>query len=587
LRILTLLLSARCLTRPRPTRAAAAAASVVGLEQRMARLELQQQQRGAHVFSPTALATSYRNAVDKRVVVSSPAVTWFQPAAPPAAVLDALRGRALAPDAPESQVQAFMERVGALYAASDPTGRLLLMGRSSTPTVGTRKPDLVAFLAAHPAAGQPGTTRPVSYDVLHAVFVGELKHRRSAGSDGRFTAEEKARVLSFLEDLVREQLWRAGFGDRARVVAFLSDGVHIVFFQCTFTCQLSGGAPAVTLHEAQECGPFPLAGEGAALLTGMLRALPSQLGYDPPRCAPDDGAAGKVALRAYLGAGARSLGFAAEWQGRAVVLKQYHAYAAGAAADALAAAARAELDALRAVPGVRGVCQLLGTARGAAGEACVLLAPLGAVSYSLRAAAPGAADAAPPAGLWSRADAPAAAAAAAAAAHRVGPLLPGAAEFCDAVDALAGLHAVGWCHRDPRPANFYRDASGRFFLADLGSAARIGDAAAARDGRPWAFHFGPLDALRALHDGEPLPAPAPAHDFEQVARLVYTAQARDGDALPAPHACATVAVELCDWWRARDGTAVLAPLLRAASAAAAGEAERELLKAAIRAAFPA
>jgi len=569
--------SARCLTRSRPTRATAAVDNH-GLLQRVARLELQQQQQGAHVFfSPTALAVSYHNAVSDRVVIPSPAVTWFQPATPPDTVLDALR-RPPAPDAPEAQVQTFMERVGQLFAAADTVGCLLLVGRSSTPTVGTRKPDLVAFLRALLAAGQLGAPRPVSYDVLHAVVVGELKHRRAAGSEGRFTAEEKAGVLSFLEDLVREQLWRAAGGDRARVVAFLCDGAHIIFFQCTFGCQLSGPRPAVSLLEAQECGPFPLVGEGAQLLTGLLKASPSQLGYDPPRCVPDDGA-DEIVLRACLGAGATSLGFAAKWQGRTIVLKQYHA-ATPATAGALAAATRAELDALRAATNVRGVCRLLGTAQGTAGETCVLLAPLGAVMYSLRTASPVATAAAPPsAGLWSQGDAPAAAAC------RVGPFLPGAAEFCDLVDALANLHAVSWVHRDPRPANFYRDGAGRFFLADLGSAAPVDVASPADADRPWAFNFGPLDALRALRDGASLPAPQPAHDFEQVARLVYVAHARDGDTLPSQQMLK--AADLCAWWQARDGTVVLAPLLRAAAAAAAGEAEREQLKAAIRAVFPA
>ena len=102
-RVLAPLRSARCLTRPRPTPADAAAANVE-LAQRVAHLELQQQQRGAHVFSPTAAAKTYRNAVDDRVVMPSPAVTWFQPIAPPDAVLDALRTQPLAPDAPESLV---------------------------------------------------------------------------------------------------------------------------------------------------------------------------------------------------------------------------------------------------------------------------------------------------------------------------------------------------------------------------------------------------------------------------------------------------------------------------------------------------
>jgi hypothetical protein len=559
----------------------------------MVRMELQQQTLGAHVFSPTAAAKMYRSAVETRVIVTAPAVTWFQPSPPPAAVLAALQAPALAPDAPESQVQALMERVAKLYSLESDAGAypVLLVGRSSAPTFGTRKPDLVAFLAAAPAGGQPGAPRAVSYDALHAVFVGELKRRRSAGADGRFADEEKAAVLSFLEDLVREQLWRFAGGDRARVVAFLCDGAHILFFQCTFASTLSGAGPAVQLLQAHECGPLPLAGEGAALLTGLLKASPQQLGYELPRCQPDGAGGEEVTLRAYLGAGATSLGFAVELRhGGAAVLKQYHS---DAAAPAGARALVAELRALRAAAGVPGVCQLLGTARSTVGAACLLLAPLGVVTYSLRAShAAARATAAPPplaAGLWlAHAHAPTAAAPL----RRIGPLLPGAPEFCDLVDALGGMHAAGWVHRDPRPANFYRDGAGRFVLCDLGSAARADarcdddDDDDDDDGRPWAFQLGPLAALRALRAGATLPPPAPAHDFEQVARCAYVALARDGDTLPSPH-CLAAAAELCGWWEARDDTVVLAPLLRAAGAAAAGTATgREQLKAAIRAAFP-
>jgi serine/threonine protein kinase len=147
------------------------------------------------------------------------------------------------------------------------------------------------------------------------------------------------------------------------------------------------------------------------------------------------------------------------------------------------------------------------------------------------------------------------------------------------VDALAGLHAAGWVHRDPRPANFYRDASGRFFLTDLGSAARIGDAAAADDARPWAPQYGPLAALRAAAAGAPPPAPAPAHDFEQVARLVYAAQARDADMLTMQ---ADDAAKLAAWWEQRDAAPLLQALLPAAAAASQGDAARRAFQDVIR-----
>jgi len=86
----------------------------------------------------------------------------------------------------------------------------------------------------------------------------------------------------------------------------------------------------------------------------------------------------------------------------------------------------------------------------------------------------------------------------------------------------------------------------------------------------------------AAEGGTPLPAPEPAHDFEQVARLVYATQARDGDTLPV----LAGARELCDWWALREGSPVLQPLLAAAAAAAAhpaaGGAQRDALKALIR-----
>ena len=165
------------------------------------------------------------------------------------------------------------------------------------------------------------------------------------------------------------------------------------------------------------------------------------LGCELPKCVVDGSA---VALQAYLGAGATSTGFAGTWRGDAVIIKMYHASAAPEVAAL-------EPTALLAAADVSGLCQLRG-----AGDGFLLLAPFGVVAYSLRAdpaAAPPAR--ASPAGLWSPARAAAEPPALPAVASD--PARPGAAEFCDLVDALAGLHAVGWVHRDPRPANFFRD----------------------------------------------------------------------------------------------------------------------------------
>jgi hypothetical protein len=401
---------------------------------------------------------------------------------------------------------------------------------------------------------------------MHIGALGELKLPRVRSKSGMFTDEEKDRTLNFAEALVRAQPWRAHDGSLARVVAFLSDGAHVVFFECTFRVEVRELALHADLHAARESGPLPLRGAGGDFLAGLTVAPLAALGCELPNCMVDGSA---VTLQAYLGAGATSTGFAGTWRGDAVVIKMYHVSAAPEVAAL-------ELTALLAAADVPGVCQLRG-----AGDGFLLLAPRGAVAYSLRAdpaAAPRAR--ATPSGLWSPARAAAEPPALLAVASD--PARPGAAEFCDLVDALAGLHAAGWVHRDPRPANFFRDAAGRFFLADLGSAARVGDAAAATDGRPWALQYGPLAALHAAAGGAPLPAPEPAHDFEQVARLVYATQAHDGDTLPVLDG----ACELCDWWALRDGSLTLRPLLAAAAAAAAhpaaGGAQRDAFKALIR-----
>jgi hypothetical protein len=529
------------------------------VEQKMEEVNERRKAAGQLVFSSLTLAKQYGKAVSKGVVQQVLLPMWFSPdPTPPALVSTPLQ-----PGASEADVQKHFECLIRPLAAASRAPTLLLEGRSSVPSFGTRKPEVVAFIVT---ASAPADAEPSSRSLIHIAAIGELKLPRPPNRKGVFTDDEKGRALCFAEDLVREQSWRRAQGSLARVVVFLSDGVDILFFECTFRVEVRAQELRVEPQAARECGPLPLDGAGGAYLAGLTIAPLDSLGYTLPRCAVDGA---PVELHAYLGMGATSVGFAGTWRGEDVVLKSY---TDGAGCDVK----ELELKALRAAAGVRGVCALRGRA-----DDCLLLAPRGAVAYSLHAR-PSAAPAKPaPAGLWSPPGGAAAAAAAPLALEvprSKDPLLPGAAEFCDLVDALAALHAAGWVHRDPRPANFYRDAGGRFFLADLGSAAPCG-ADLGADARPWAPQFGPLHVLRALDAGLPCPPHTHAHDFEQVARLVYAALARDADTLPARGSLR----ELCDWWERRDALPHVALLLTAAAAAATGDAAREAFKASIRA----
>ena len=513
--------------------------------QRLERLELSARPEGP-LFSPTSRATTYRNVVAQKLLRSTHSPAWFQAAD----TLALTESDIPAPESAESVVQAFFNGLAIQLSSAENFPTLRLVDRSTMPPYLGRKPDVVGYKWMPEST----TAEMLPQSPMHICCVGNLKSRRSAGREGVFTDAEKGHVLGFAEDLVHEQPWRAAAGGPARVVAFLSDGAHITFFECTFTAALRPLGVAATLQSVSECGLLRLAASGGAFLSGLTRAPLERIGYSPPQVRVDGQ---DVAIRAFLGMGATAQGFLAEWRGSPVVLKLYNASGVDSQTR------MAEVAALQAARGVRGVVQLVGQS----GMDALLLQPVGRVRYSIRAPPrPGAA-------ALSAAPAPVGASDA-----EVTVLRPTAADFCDLVDALAALHTVGWVHRDPRPENFYRCSRGHLFLSDLGSAVEVGDGSRDALSRAWAFTYGPLAVLQALDTGLEAPVPTPAHDFEQVARLVYAALVRATDSLPALDGFRSIRT----WWATQDATLPMGTLLTAAAAAHRGAAEREAFKLTIR-----
>ena len=526
------------------------------------RLELRHAGAAPLLFSPSSYARTYESARQQQLAVAL-RPSWFSAAEDVPAELRSLRLPAAAAEAAvqlvfEQQVAPALDR-----AAGVPTVRLV--GRSSKVSYATRKPDVVGYVTDVARAGVVGECVPLlSESTAHICIVGDLKPLVATGAQSAevFTAEQKGHVLSFAEDLARAQPWR---GDLVRVVAFLSDCRHIVFFEVTFrTTSQPGAAPLVALESGRESAPLPITGEGGAFLAGLTRAPLAALGYNLPTRATLAEQQGEAEVVDYLGMGATAMGFAAVLRGAPVVLKRYLP-AADAAARALEASA---LTASRSRPGI---CRMVGREPDAAG---LVLAPVGAVHFSL---SPLATLLAPEqSGLWEAGDG-SESGGGATACGAGDARVPRAADYCDLVDALTGLHAAGWVHRDPRPSNFFRTAGGRFVLADLGSAAAVGQDCTA-DRRPWAFHYGPLRALAAMEAREQIPPAAPSDDFEQVARLAYVTLTRYEPPV-APEAAG-----IRSFWMYMEarGLEPLTSLLRAAAAAAANEAGRDAFKREIR-----
>jgi len=524
---------------------------------------------GQLTFTTAALGQVYHDALTTQALQQVPLPTWFapDPAAP------ALAWSNLLPGASEADVQQFFERLIQPLAAASRAPTLVLEGRSSAPSFGTRKPDLVAYTSAagntlapdSPAAASPLAV-PSLRSEMHIGALGELKLPRAPSKSGMFTDEEKGRTLNFAEALVRSQPWRAHGGSLARVVVFLSDGVHVVFFECTFRVEVRELALHVDLHAARESAPCHCAAPAAP----FWRASPWRRS---PR----------------WGASCPNVWWmAARWRCRrtlALALRRPALRARGAVTPSSSrCTTRRPRPRLRrwsprryslpptfracvscAAPGTASCCWL----RLASWHTRFARTRPRRRPRALRRRDCGRRRA-------QRLSRPRCRRSLLTRRGRARPSSATSWTRWRACTPSAGCTAT----RGPPTSSA---TAGLFFLADLGSAARVGDAAAAAGARPWALQYGPLAALRAAAEGgAPLPVPEPAHDFEQVARLVYATQAHDGDTLPV----LAGARKLCDWWALRDGSLTLQPLLAAAAASAAhpagGGAQRVAFKALIR-----
>lgn len=457
----------------------------------------------------------------------------------------------LAPGKSEAFVQDYLE-MNIMRHLRRAGVQTYIVDHHESPSFGTRKPAFVGYIANEDGSG------PLSLDAAHIVFIGEVKRRREGG---RFTADEKGRVLSMCLDLAREQVFRAstvrrGSNESVFFLAFLTDGAFITFMQVWVRIRLpaAGNATGVEPVLLRESASLPLWSPGSKKSNGMVsvrtrkrrydglevlnwavRANPVLLGYVWATQVLADKR--KFTLSRWRGCGATSVVYSATGAPKAAAAVggagsgELAATSAGSATRPAEfavkllfadrphgpAAGSAEIQALRACAGARNIVQLEGHSEA---ETILVLTPLCSVGFSL--SAPPHAPAFPDLAVWLSSNEPRPAISSATPA--VGPLhlvRPRARDFCDMAMALQQLHEQGYVHRDVRLENWLRDPAGEIILSDLGAAAREG--AVAEPDVPFGFCFGPIAALKALACDDALPPAQFSHDWEQLARVIIVA----------------------------------------------------------------
>ena len=158
---------------------------------------------GKLLLSTHTLAELYRGVMSMQRLQLVQLPTRFAP--DPAA--SARAWTRLPPGTAEEKVKEEFELCVLPLAAASRKPTLVLLG-STSPTIGTRKPHVVGYVAA-PLAPELVDAQPLSRFIVHIACAGSLKPRREAGNEGKFSDDEKGGALSLADALVRKQPWRA------------------------------------------------------------------------------------------------------------------------------------------------------------------------------------------------------------------------------------------------------------------------------------------------------------------------------------------------------------------------------------------
>jgi tRNA A-37 threonylcarbamoyl transferase component Bud32 len=288
------------------------------------------------------------------------------------------------------------------------------------PSVGTRKPDLVAYKANEPQ------------NSTQIVFFGDVKPRGTAED---FTDDQKGHLMELAMSLFREQPFRLN-----SVHCFLSDGYIIQFFQ---VIRKDGKFTNIT-HRVQV-----LNGPGGVRLLNMLHASPAQLGHSLPVVMVSGV---PIHLKTMLGQGGSSFVFQGKLKSNMCVVKCFFDSRRGDVAieqenlKTLATAVKKTKEKNKYTQTV-GV-QFPKFHHVSDDGLSLLLTPIGKKFVTAAVSASGSDDC----------------------------FLPSADHFCHLIDNLEFVHQrCGLVHRDIAMHNFF-DMNGGVLLNDFGCAVNQGDA---------------------------------------------------------------------------------------------------------------